>query len=166
MLFWITVSFSSTRPRCNPHFFRPLQFTITDGATLTIVMKYHWVMPPPHLMSLPSCAPPHTHPIFSPLLFLDSQLPLRVFGGHLTNAPLMFYAWSHRPCPVPTKPLEGSPRLVPTAPELVDENVVLGVGSQGSRSYRLVGPNRKKKIVFLFEPPRVTLALGHMQCLF
>lgn len=151
MLFSITVPFSSTRPRCNPHFFRPLQAIITDGVTLTIIMKYHCVMTLPHLMFPP---PPL---ILSPLLFLDSQLPLRVLGGHLTKAPLMFYAWSHRQCPMPTKPLEGSPRPVPAAPGFVGENVVFGVGSQGSnRKWR---PNRKNKFVFLSEPPCVTLAL-------
>lgn len=37
-----------------------------------------------------------------------------------------------------TKPLKGSPRPVPVASGFEDENVVLGVGSQGSQSYRLV----------------------------
>lgn len=83
----ITIPFSSTRPRQNPNFFRPLQFMITDGVTLTTLMKSHWIISHPHVL-----------PILSSLPFLDSQLPLGVLGASHICTPTDL--WCFLPVPI------------------------------------------------------------------
>lgn len=68
ILFSITISFSSTRPRYNPDLFRPQQFIITDEVTLTIIMKSHRIMTHSHIK------PPS-------FLFCHSWIPSCFFGS-------------------------------------------------------------------------------------
>lgn len=80
--------------------------------------------------------------------------------GHLTNAPLMFYTWSHRQCPVLTKPLEGSHGPCACCPWIWRWECGPWCWLPGlTKLQTSKGQIERKKFVFLSEPPCVPLAL-------